>query len=41
MTDDSSIMAKGARKRTLSLIFYKNFITWAQEINCFRKFLPC
>jgi len=38
-TNNSS---KGVRKvglgveTPLSLIFYKNFITWAKEINCFR-----
>jgi len=25
----------------LSLIFYKNFITCAKEINCFRILFPC
>jgi len=39
--------AKGVRKwgiglkKTLSLIFYKNFITCTKEINCFRIYFAC
>jgi len=25
----------------LKLIFYENFVTWANEINCFRKLFAC
>jgi len=31
----------GIKKITLSLTFYKNFITCAKEINCFRIFSAC
>ena len=31
----------GAKTPTLSLIFYKNFITCAKEITCFRILLAC
>jgi len=31
----------GVKKKPLSLIFYKNFITCAKDINCFRTLFAC
>jgi len=31
----------GIEKKPLSLIFYKNFITFAKKINCFRILSAC